>query len=139
VDVSVLQAAKLAEQLLDVGDGHAEVEVRNHQLARSCGSEGCSASGRTGVSIMLPGVAHVPIVASNRFASTAASVCNLSASGCTAASVSDLSASGCTAASVSDLSASGGTAASKLIPASARASSARGDVHLALAPAGSGD
>jgi len=126
VDVSVLQAAKLAEQLLDVGDGHAEVEVRNHQLARSCGSEGCSASGRTGVSIMLPGVAHVPIVASNRFASTAASVCNLSASGCTVASVSDLSASG-------------GTAASKLIPASARASSARGDVHLALAPAGSGD
>lgn len=126
MDVSVLQAAKLAEQLLDVGDGHAEVEVRNHQLARSCGSEGCSASGRTGVSIMLPGVAHVPIVASNRFASTAASVCNLSASGCTAASVSDLSASG-------------GTAASKLIPASARASSARGDVHLALAPAGSGD
>jgi len=113
VDVSVLQAAKLAEQLLDVGDGHAEVEVRNHQLARSCGSEGCSASGRTGVSIMLPGVAHVPIVTTNRFASTAASVCNLSASG--------------------------GTAASKLIPASARTSSARGDVHLALAPAGSGD
>lgn len=126
MDVSVLQAAKLAEQLLDVGDGHAEVEVRNHQLARSCGSEGCSASGRTGVSIMLPGVAHVPIVTTNRFASTAASVCNLSASGCTAASVSDLSASGC-------------TSAYKLITASARASSARGDVHLALAPAGSGD